>query len=1131
MLERTSASVPPLPGILFVLALAATPAAQSPGEVLWHQKISAAKGNGPRGLRANDQFGRAAAALGDVDGDGVCDLAVGALGDDDGTGDDTLQYGSCWILFMNRDGTCRDHYEISKTSAGLPLDPGDEWGRSVRELGDWDLDGVPDVMVGTCYDDDNGTDKGAFYLLFLRRDGSVREWRKISELSGGFTGDLDPDDQFGRGLCVLGDLDLDGVPEIGVGSIRDDDGGRNRGAYWILFMRRDGTVRSYTKLSDTSGGFQSTLSDYGEFAFDCAVLGDRDGDGIQDIAICAPDQKTDGNQQGAVFVVYLNRNGTSKRDFRIAENYAGFVGDMLDYNDEFGACIDNLGDLDRDGIADIAVGAGKDDDGPTGSFDRGAVYVLFLNADATVKSWQKISRTAGRFYGMIDNADRFGTSLASPGDLDGDGIEDLFAGVRFDDDAGSGTGCEYFLALNDGTLVPPVAKFAYAPFRGKAPHAVQFTDQSTGNVTGWEWDFGDGETSTEQHPRHVYGTTGLKTVTLTVRGPAGSHQRIRSNIIKVDPPVAPLASFEGAPLFGMAPLAVQFTNTSAGLVRGSSWDFGDGQGSAEANPQHVYAAAGRYTVALTVANETGTSTQTRFEYVVATDVPPPDADFACDLAAGTAPLTVQFTDASAGEVTSWVWDFGDGGASTLRHPEHTYTQGGSFTVMLTVGGPGGSDVEVRSGLVTVTLPPPPEAAFEVSATSGIDPLEVNFTDLTSGAVTAWHWDFGDGESATVASPIHAFLAPGRYTVTLVASGPGGSDELVRADLIEVVAVARGLDDPSFEELPAGSAPAGGWTTLAGSEHRIEPGSPGLTDPPFPSDGAQWLLVSSAGSSFAWPPSTPGGATAPALGAAGIAQDFYLEDPLSVLSFDAAFASDDALDWGSVDVSDGVTTVNLFFADGVTPAPEFSSALALPRTAVQRVRASLRELFPASVRNARFTLTLQAGNGGEDVAPSYLLADAFRLEQAPGTALRYGCDASVRGTLSVLAGQARIGTTLTLGVDNPLGTQGPNSRAYVWVSRRPDAAYPCGTPLPGFGMTGAGALGEILVDRTAGVLLKTTTGGLWSAPGTPARVNVTLPTALGWVGMPLYVQGYLVDSRETFGVRTAVTDALLLLLAP
>jgi PKD repeat protein len=1116
-------------GSLFLASLAT---AQLPGEVLWHQKISAAKGGGPRGIKTDDQFGRAAAALGDVDGDGVCDYAVGALGDDDNVPGAVLDYGACWILFMNTNGTVKSHYKISRSSAGLPLDPADEWGRAVRELGDWDLDGIPDVMVGTCYDDDNGTDKGAFYMLFLNRNGSVKSWKKISEISGGFTGDLDPDDQFGRGLRVLGDLDLDGVPEIGVGSIRDDDGGYNRGAYWILFMRRDGTVKSWTKLSETQGNFQSKLSDYGEFGFDACVLGDRNGDGIQDIAICAPDQKTDGNQQGAVFIVYLNRNGTAKADFRIAENYSGFIGNMLDYNDEFGCAIEYLGDVNRDGIGDIAVGAGKDDDGPPGSFDRGAVYVLFLNADATVNGYQKLSRLYGRFYGNVDDADRFGTSLASGGDLNGDGIPDMMAGVRFDDDGGSAAGCQFFLALNDGRFTPPVAKFAFTPSRGRAPVTAQFTDQSTGSITGWEWDFGDGTTSNERNPSHVYTSTGLRSVRLVVRGPAGSSQRIRSNIIKVDPPFKPAVAFEAAPVFGMAPLAVQFGDGSSGLITSRTWDFGDGTTSDETSPSHVYTSAGRFTVTLTVANESGASVLTRGDYVVVTDVPPPAADFGVDTLGGIAPVAVQFTDASAGDVTAWLWNFGDGASSNERNPLHTYLAAGSYSVALTATGPGGSDLELKTGLVTIEVPPAPEADFAYDVTQGIDPLTVHFTDLSSGVVTARAWSFGDGSVASDANPTHTYIAPGVYTVTLVATGPGGSDELQRADLVSVVAVPRGLSDPSFEEQAAGASPGGAWSVLVGAEHVVEPAG-GASDGPFPRDGAQWLRLSAAGTSFALAPATPGQETVPGFGAAGIEQRFYLEDPLTVLEFDAAFVRGDAFDndWASVDVSDGLTTVNLYFADGASPTPETSTLLGLPRTARERVSADLRQLFPSSGRNTRFTLTLQVANAGEDRDPSFALFDDLRLVQAPATALRYGCDPAVRGSLSVLSGVPRVGTTLSLGVNNPLGTQGPNSRAYLWMSSRADAAYPCGTGLASFGMAGPGASGEILVNRTPGVLMKTVTGGLWSTPGAPAPVPLAMPTALSWIGQSVYVQGYLIDARLTYGVRTGVTDGLKLLIGP
>ena len=160
----------------------------------------------------------------------------------------------------------------------------------MRELGDFDEDGIPDLLVGAARDDDGGTDQGAVYLLFMERDGAVRSWKKISQTAGGFTADLDTDDQFGRGARCIGDLDLDGVPDLAVGAIHDDDGGTNRGCVYVLFMQRDGGVKGWSKLSDTQGNLQSSLSDWGEFGSDCALLGDRDSDGVQDIAIGSPDQ-------------------------------------------------------------------------------------------------------------------------------------------------------------------------------------------------------------------------------------------------------------------------------------------------------------------------------------------------------------------------------------------------------------------------------------------------------------------------------------------------------------------------------------------------------------------------------------------------------------------------------------------------------------------------------------------------------------------------------------------------------------------------------------------------------------------------------------------------------------------------
>ncbi len=109
-----------------------------------------------------------------------------------------------------------------------------------------------------------------------------------------------------------------------------------------------------------------------------------------------------------------------------------------------------LGDLNGDGIGDLAVGGQRHDDGGT---DRGAVWILFLNPDGTVKSHQKISDTEGGFLGVLDNADSFGISVASLGDVDGDDVVDVAVGAFLDDDGGTNRGAVWVLFLNtDGTV-------------------------------------------------------------------------------------------------------------------------------------------------------------------------------------------------------------------------------------------------------------------------------------------------------------------------------------------------------------------------------------------------------------------------------------------------------------------------------------------------------------------------------------------------------------------------------------------------------------------------------------------------------------------------------------------------------
>ena len=413
-----------------------------PGWVLSHQKISDTQGGFTGILDDEDLFGFAVALLGDLDGDGVGDLAVGAFFDDDG-GD---AHGAVWVLFLNTDGTVMSHQKISDTEGGFTgtLDDHDHFGFSVGSLGDLDGDGVGDLAVGADGDDDGGP-RGAVWILFLNPDGTVMSHQKISDTEGGFTGILDDIDRFGVSAASLGDLDGDGVVDLAVGAPGDDDGGPQRGAVWVLFLNTDGTVKCHQKISDTEGGFTGVL-DGDQFGRSVASLGDLDGDGVGDLAVGAFIDNDGGTKRGAVWVLFLNTDGTVKAHQKISDTEGGFKG-ILHNTDVFGISVTALGDLNGDGVGDLAVGAAGDDDGGS---SRGAVWVLFLNTDGTVKTHQKISDTEGGFTGTLDNGDQLGSSIAALGDLDGDGAGDLAVGAIADDDGGFAHGAVWVLFL-DGT--------------------------------------------------------------------------------------------------------------------------------------------------------------------------------------------------------------------------------------------------------------------------------------------------------------------------------------------------------------------------------------------------------------------------------------------------------------------------------------------------------------------------------------------------------------------------------------------------------------------------------------------------------------------------------------------------------
>lgn len=346
------------------------------------------------------------------------------------------------------------------------------------------------------------------------------------------------------------------------------------------------------------------------------------------------------------------------------------------------------------------------------------------------------------------------------------------------------------------------ASFTVTPTAGPTPLNTTLTPTVSGQVTGWHWDFGDGNnaadtTATVPSVTRTYSKAGSYTISLTVDGPAGSV----TQSAKVD--VAPVAKFTASALSGTAPASIQFTDGSQGSPTAWTWNFGDGTSATEQNPSHTYTAAGTYTVSLSVSGG-GVNSATAATQKI-TVAPPLTATFTVTPTSGNAPLPVSLAPSVGGAVTSWSWDFGDGTRSsdaTAAVPtvSHTYAKAGSYTAKLTVNGPGGS--ATRTAAIKVA----PVAQFSASSASGTAPAAIQFSDGSSGSPDGWTWNFGDGSTSASQNPSHTYTTAGTYTVSLKVTGGGVSSVNTASQSIKVTAANAALTASLVASPDSGDAP-------------------------------------------------------------------------------------------------------------------------------------------------------------------------------------------------------------------------------------------------------------------------------------------------------------------------------------
>jgi gliding motility-associated-like protein len=327
----------------------------------------------------------------------------------------------------------------------------------------------------------------------------------------------------------------------------------------------------------------------------------------------------------------------------------------------------------------------------------------------------------------------------------------------------------------------PIAKFTATGNTNSCalPGIVQFQNASQNAVT-YKWDFGDGQTSTQQAPSHTYKLAGFYDVTLIAINSNGcSDTLVAPKYIQLGPPR--IDSLFNSPFGGCAPANVGFKAaiSSGDPVTSYTWDFGDNSAvSNAATPTHKYLSVGTYTVKLKVVTATGCSDSATFLRAVLVGNKP-QANFSASPTDACASVPIQFSDHSTGDVTDWNWRFGDGGTSNESNPAYKYTDTGYFSVTIIVRSNGCPDSVTLKNYVHVTSP---IAKYSVDFQCG-QKLTRTFTDHSINA-TSWAWDFGDGQTSNVQNPKHNFKKAGVYYVSLTVTNGNCTD--TKTDTLSVV---------------------------------------------------------------------------------------------------------------------------------------------------------------------------------------------------------------------------------------------------------------------------------------------------------------------------------------------------------
>ena len=327
----------------------------------------------------------------------------------------------------------------------------------------------------------------------------------------------------------------------------------------------------------------------------------------------------------------------------------------------------------------------------------------------------------------------------------------------------------------------PTAHFTNAPISGcmgDSGFAVLFKDQSSGQITMWIWDFGDGtiDTTTEVQIRHTYDTGGAFTVTLTVFDSVGSDFETQINAVTVNQAKARFSVSTDA---GCAPLTVKFqTDTlSYGGITDWHWDFGNGDTSAASNPLYTFPDSGTYEVRMIVSSSICGSADTAYYTDSIRVINSVEAAFELAQVTGCVGDSMGFTNQSTNGGDGYKWFFGDGDSSLSENPKHVYDDTGVFTITLIAKCGANADTLILPD--TLTIDSEPTAVIANLDDNSLVGSTITWTDSSTGSNILSTWDIVLVDSTYVSGPLvpleFTFPEAGEWIFRLIAENSCSAD--------------------------------------------------------------------------------------------------------------------------------------------------------------------------------------------------------------------------------------------------------------------------------------------------------------------------------------------------------------------